>query len=487
MKIIFTLILIISFSIIFSAEFIDGKLFLDIHLFESDFFIVDSDSEILLREKNSPFQFSYNNLISIQQVDYSEEKFYAVKINDSKNIPQEIPSYKVFSEKKIWKDGKFAIIDSPELFISENFSSLIEAQDFISQKNILSVEIIEITIPTSRIQIVDSKNEAQYLELPIIISSNSPITLKNQKTELTCNGDFIVKNASKLQIINRIELEDYVMGVIPNEIGPDAPMEALKAQAIAARSETIFKLLCNRHIKDGYDLCSTTHCQVYKGLFRQNDNTKNAVLETSDQIITFDNKVIDAVYSSSCGGKTEDNELVWNGGALPYLRSISDSKSKIPDLSYGSNAKRWIQKKGGSYCASNKNSSSWQKRTFQWEKSITKDNLSKRAGMKSISKIKILQRGKSGRVIKLKISGGSKSKIIDSEYKIRQVLGNLPSSFFYIKRTNPYIFVGKGSGHGVGLCQVGTINQAKAGKSSKEILQFYYQGVEVKKLILDNR
>jgi len=168
MKIIFTLILIISFSIIFSAEFIDGKLFLDIHLFESDFFIVDSDSEILLREKNSPFQFSYNNLISIQQVDYSEEKFYAVKINDSKNIPQEIPSYKVFSEKKIWKDGKFAIIDSPELFISENFSSLIEAQDFISQKNILSVEIIEITIPTSRIQIVDSKNEAQYLELPIM-------------------------------------------------------------------------------------------------------------------------------------------------------------------------------------------------------------------------------------------------------------------------------------------------------------------------------
>jgi stage II sporulation protein D len=122
-----------------------------------------------------------------------------------------------------------------------------------------------------------------------------------------------------LTSINILPLEEYLLGVVPNEMPAAWPLDALKAQALAARSYAVRQQ--NRHGQDGFDLCSTVHCQAYHAKGSEHPRSTQAVTATSGMVITYGGAVIDAVYHAHAGGHTRDSENVW-GGVAPYLRGV---------------------------------------------------------------------------------------------------------------------------------------------------------------------
>jgi len=326
--------------------------------------------------------------------------------------------------------------------------------------------------------IVTTVNDDYFFDLPVSISSSSALLL--QENDLHYKGEFILyAGANGIEIVNRIEFEEYVKGVVPNEIGNGVPSEAMKAQAVAARTLVVSTLLSHRHPGEKYDLCSATHCQVYKGLYNQNYIIVGAVEDTRGMILTYEGQPAQTLYSSCCGGRTEDNFLVWKNKQLPYLQSVVDGHQSLPEMTSDLQAENWIQANTEAFCSPDDDSAGWEKAAYEWEKRVSVSDIESRCGIKGITNIKILERGKSGRVIKLSIDYKGGNLILDSELKIRQKLGGLSSSLFYIKSRNPYIFSGKGSGHGVGLCQTGAIGMSKQGLKFEDILEHYYQGTEL--------
>ncbi|MCK9328359.1 MAG: SpoIID/LytB domain-containing protein [Candidatus Cloacimonetes bacterium] len=303
--------------------------------------------------------------------------------------------------------------------------------------------------------------------LPLEIISESPIRFK----ELEYSGFIKIKEAqnNKLVIINCIDLESYVAGVISAEIGASSPFEALKAQAIATRTITIKKILNNKHQKDGYDLCSTVHCQVYKGLKNQSSASYRSAIETSGLILVYNNQPIDAVYSSSCGGVSESTENLW-GFKLDYSTVKTDS-----------------------YCIDVEQLSGWQKKYLNWQKDFSVIQLQQMFAITNISAIRYNRVSEfkpgsnSDRIEKIEIIG-NKIVTIEGQYKIRETF-NLPSSLFIVysednsleelNRNSKIIFAGNGYGHGVGMCQTGAIVRAKSGQTYQEILHFYYPNTEI--------
>ena len=140
-------------------------------------------------------------------------------------------------------------------------------------------------------------------------------------------------DGGRLSVINYLPLEDYIKGVVPYEMGTWFPEEALKAQALCARSYAMTSI--GRHGSQGFDLCNTTCCQVYKGLKTQSDAVDRAVEQTAGQYIRYNGEIIRAVYMSSDGGATENAENVWNT-PLPYLRAVRDDWEAQTDTTYKS-------------------------------------------------------------------------------------------------------------------------------------------------------
>ncbi len=134
--------------------------------------------------------------------------------------------------------------------------------------------------------------------------------------------DYNRRNGDDITVVNMVDMEDYVKGVITWEMSANWHLEALKAQALCARSYAYSAL--GKHESDGFDVCNTTHCQVYRGTKNATDNSDRAVEETAGQFITHDGKIIDAVFHSSDGGATEDSENVWLY-EIPYLRAVIDN------------------------------------------------------------------------------------------------------------------------------------------------------------------
>ena len=304
--------------------------------------------------------------------------------------------------------------------------------------------------------------------LPLELYSESPIKFN----DLTYSGHFKLKPATdnSINIINCIDLEDYVAGVISAEIGSNAPIEALKAQAVATRTITIKKIINSKHSQDGYDLCNTVHCQVYHGLKNQSPASYRAAMETSGMILLYNNEPIEAVYSSSCGGVTECAQNLW-GSRLDYLQVSIDS-----------------------YCIIEENLTEWQKKHLNWQKEFTVSQLQQMFSVSNISSLKASSVGEnntsqnSDRIEKITIYS-NKTVTIDGQYKIREAF-NLPSTLFIIHtdndtaldkltRNTKIIFSGNGYGHGVGMCQTGAISRAKEGQSYTEILDFYYPNTTI--------
>lgn len=306
----------------------------------------------------------------------------------------------------------------------------------------------------------------------------------------------------KLWAINEIPIDMYLKSVVPSEMPASYPMEALKAQAIAARS-IAFSHLFLKHPDDPFDICADVHCQAYSGINSYHARTDSAVIMTSGEVVAYENQICDAVYASVCGGHTENRENVWFVNDKPYLRGRFDDVKGEPaeiDLSKEDQVKRWINSDPDVFCNVSKLEFSTPllnaQKYFRWSQSYTTFALEKIIKKKTGVDIGLfygivpLERGVSGRLIQIEILGSKCNHKIRGELNIRRALSEsyLRSSCFY--NTLKYdtqgipvevIFHGAGWGHGVGMCQVGAAVMAEQGFDYREILRHYYQGTEIKK------
>ena len=297
-------------------------------------------------------------------------------------------------------------------------------------------------------------------------------------------------------LVNHVSLETYLRGVVPYEIGANAPPQAVAAQTIIARTYALRNL--RRFAVDDYQLCATVHCQVYKGLNDANPVSDRAIAQTAGLVLTYENELIDALYSSTTGGVTAGFEDTWDGESRPYLQPIIDAPRPLWNLTEypldnETAFRRFIDLSQGFNETSRKG-------VFRWRKtrSITKLNQDLRkylqktrhplADFKTIESLEVYRRSRSGRLLTLNIATDIGNLQLHKN-EIRSAFEPPRSTFFYLEplynekqKLKGYAFIGGGFGHGVGLSQYGSYNLANLGWSAEEILAFYYPQTEIKPL-----
>ncbi|WP_235620751.1 SpoIID/LytB domain-containing protein [Halothece sp. PCC 7418] len=298
-------------------------------------------------------------------------------------------------------------------------------------------------------------------------------------------------------LVNIVPIESYLRGVVPHEIGPNAPLEAVKAQAIIARTYALRNL--HRFQADDYEICANTHCQVYWGLSDTNARSDRAIQETSQQILSYQGNLVDALYSSTTGGVTAFFSDIWDGQQRPYLRSVVDSPQPVWDLdkrplSEEENFRAFIKQQQGF----NETGS----RAFRWEKQSSIEQLTEdlqtylerikhplAEKIDNIEEMTVTARSRSGRILQMDVQT-DQGPIILKKTEVRSAFGPPRSTLFYVDpvrddngELEAYQFIGGGFGHGVGLSQIGAHHLAKQGWSAQDILYFYYPDTEI--LLLD--
>ncbi|HEY3308640.1 MAG TPA: SpoIID/LytB domain-containing protein [Desulfuromonadaceae bacterium] len=255
-----------------------------------------------------------------------------------------------------------------------------------------------------------------------------------------------------LLVVNELPLEDYLVGLINCEISSAWPIEAIKAQAVIARSYALNRKQLRHDAV--YHLESSVIDQVYDGCLIEDSRARRGVTETAGEVLVFNGAIIQAFYHSNCGGKTEAAENIW-GASLPYLKGVDCQ-----------------------YCLTSASSSWEQKLTLkQIEEKLRASGFS----VAGISEIKAGVRNNRGR-LKNVVIGSMRGELVVTGEQFRKALGYsvIKSTNFNIKIINKEaVFNGLGNGHGVGLCQWGCKQRAQDGFSYDEILSYYYPGTTI--------
>lgn len=306
-----------------------------------------------------------------------------------------------------------------------------------------------------------------------------------------------LNDQGRLMAINTPSLEEYVNGVVPSEILGSAPYEALKAQAIAARSEAYHKLGLEHHINDLYDFCGKVHCQNYLGVEEQSLASVRAVAETRGQMLTYQNQVIDAVYCHSCGGVSADSADVWRSLNFPFFQAVCDQRFwRAANLSSEQAANTWLSSRPDVFCNPEQQGfPDYAKKHFRWTRRMEAAALQRAAGnvqnIGPILDLQVAERAESGRVRVLRVTGAKGSLRFTGSEKICALFNDLPSSFFVLDvehdATSPnavksVTIRGGGFGHGVGMCQMGAYMMARRGYSCADILLHYYPKTTIRQI-----
>ena len=254
---------------------------------------------------------------------------------------------------------------------------------------------------------------------------------------------------SDIDKVVTMDLEDYLLGVVAGEMPASFHMEALKAQALAARTYTMLRMRrfggggCSKH--PGAEICTdSAHCQAYRNpaaISKDLDKIKEAVYGTAGEVIVYDNKLIDAVFHSTSGGKTENSEEIWSS-KVPYLRSVA-SQYEVSIDAFIEGIKK-----------------------LDPGVTINKKNIK--------DQIKVLERSEGGRITKLKVG----DKTFEGS-DVRTALGLNSANFNFSVGGNSILFTVVGNGHGIGMSQYGADGMAKNGSDYRDIVMHYYQGVDI--------
>ena len=257
-----------------------------------------------------------------------------------------------------------------------------------------------------------------------------------------------------------MDLEDYILGVVAGEMPASFHPEALKAQALAARTYTMLRMKqfggsgCSKH--PGAEICTdSTHCQAYRNpasLGSGLEKLKEAVYGTAGEVIVYNNKLIDAVFHSTSGGKTENSEDIWSS-RVPYLRSVESQ--------YEEHSPKYVAQQEVSI--------------DNFIKSIKKLDPGIVINKKNIKgQVKVLERSEGGRIKRIQIGDVT----FDGD-DVRMALGLNSANFNFTVQGNSMLFTVTGNGHGIGMSQYGADGMARNGSGYRDIVLHYYQGVDI--------
>lgn len=394
--------------------------------------------------------------------------------------------------------GTFNGDDFDKVFDFEDLKSVIVKVDPTNSSNVL------VTDETGTALYEFDPSDEDYCFISSDDSGNNTISFAN----IPYRGSIEVKKSSdgKLTIINRLLLQEYLYGVIPKEMPASSNEEALKAQAVAARNFVAVNL--NIHSASGFNICGTTHCQVYGGFSAENSRTNEAVDDTEGIVMMYDGKPITACYHKNSGGHTENSENIWTA-ALDYLRGVTDEYSP----SYPWEATLTFDQietklKAAGYDPGNISSVTIKSRTeFDSVKElqitgsndtvvIKKDNIRKILGFDLIKSLKF-SIVNSDSVNQVCAYNGSSTSALDTLAKyVMSESGKIEllntSSVYASNGDNTVMLssgtasegdsihlIGKGSGHLLGMSQDGAMAMGKAGFSYEDILKYYYTDIEL--------
>uniref|UniRef100_UPI00402731BB DUF4922 domain-containing protein n=1 Tax=Prevotella sp. TaxID=59823 RepID=UPI00402731BB len=354
---------------------------------------------------------------------------------------------------------------------------------------------------------------------------------------------FVVES-DKICAINELPVERYLESVISSEMSATSSLELLKAHAVISRSWLLAQMKKRREVAESgnnffsfvkkddrlirwydredhtiFDVCADDHCQRYQGITKETSpHVAEAIRQTKGQILMDGDDICDARFSKCCGGVTEEFQYCWEDTPKNYLSSVRDiiqgvksvgsaSPAPLPSLQDEAAAEVWIRSNPPAFCNTTDKKilsqvlNDYDQETadfYRWKVTLTQEKLKQLLDEKlkmnfgDILDLQAEERGKSGRISKLRIVGTEKTFVIGKELEIRRALSDthLYSSAFVVDRCDidekgvPQRFdiIGAGWGHGVGLCQIGAAVMGEEGFDYDAILLHYYQGAEIKKV-----
>ena len=354
---------------------------------------------------------------------------------------------------------------------------------------------------------------------------------------------FVVES-DKICAINELPVERYLESVISSEMSATSSLELLKAHAVISRSWLLAQMKKRREVAESgnnffsfvkkddrlirwydredhtiFDVCADDHCQRYQGITKETSpHVAEAIRQTKGQILMDGDDICDARFSKCCGGVTEEFQYCWEDTPKNYLSSVRDIiqgvksvgsavPAPLPSLQDEAAAEAWIRSNPPAFCNNTDKKilsqvlNDYDQETadfYRWKVTLTQEKLKQLLDEKlkmnfgDILDLQAEERGKSGRISKLRIVGTEKTFVIGKELEIRRALSDthLYSSAFVVDRCDidekgvPQRFdiIGAGWGHGVGLCQIGAAVMGEEGFDYDAILLHYYQGAEIKKV-----
>ena len=357
---------------------------------------------------------------------------------------------------------------------------------------------------------------------------------ERQETQSFIGTLKLVVYEGKITAINILPAEDYLTSVISSEMNATSSLEFLKAHAVVSRSwllaqiekrkamskkqgdffsfvktDTEYIRWYDREDHTIFDVCADDHCQRYQGITKAtNQSVAEAVQATRGQVMMYKNSICDARFSKCCGGITEEFDTCWENKKYPYLTAVRDDKNDaaMPDLTIEEEADKWIRSTPDGFCNTHDKHiisqilNNYDQETtnfYRWKVRYTQEEIAEliRTNTKcdygQIIDLIPVERGKSGRISKLKIVGTLKTLIIGKELEIRRTLSDthLFSSAFVVDKGPQqddvpawFELTGAGWGHGVGLCQIGAAVMGEKGYNYNDILLHYYKDADIRKL-----
>jgi len=291
-------------------------------------------------------------------------------------------------------------------------------------------------------------------------------------------GDLKVIIGEKgLTLINILSVEEYLYGVLSSEMPASSPSQALRAQAVAART-FVFRNL-GRHQKEGFDFCPHVHCQAYQGISAETPATIAAVRDTRGEVIIYNDKPIDILFHANCGGCLASDTF----GKNNYMEEKVDSFNlDMPNSAYSE--EEWFLNFPLAFCLKNKGSK------FRWQRVYDEEDFSIAFGgrIENLKNIIFKDKGECFHYKEIEIVTSTDSKSLKGNLGIRNYFDRLRSSAFKIEKklsddgqTSMLLFWGAGFGHGTGMCQDGAVGMARDGYNWRKIINHYFSPVKIKK------
>lgn len=475
----------------------------------------------------------------LQECGVSEEKMNAIiaKLKASKDAEDAAEASSTLYNKGKQPDVTVGIVSAQKIHFSLNKPYLAKGEKVLGEQVVEFSEggVLWNGNQYSQLTFHPQSADASFSLSDVTIGVNFHWERKETQTFLGTLR-FVVES-DKIVAINELPVEKYLESVISSEMSATSSLELLKAHAVISRSWLLAQMKKRREVAESgnnffsftkkedmlirwydredhtlFDVCADDHCQRYQGITKETSpHVAEAIRQTKGQILMDGEEICDARFSKCCGGITEEFQYCWEDTPKTYLTAVRDIalgvEHTLPNLTNEEEAEKWIRFNPPAFCNTQDKKilsevlNDYDQETvnfYRWKETLSQEKLQQliadklKMDLGAILDMKVVERGKSGRISKLQIIGTEKIFTIGKELEIRRTLSDshLLSSAFVVDKYDKdeqgvpqrFELIGAGWGHGVGLCQIGAAVMGEQGYHYDAILLHYYQGAEIKKL-----